>query len=259
MANRRARREEEIRRKAERDARIKFYFALAVSLFSWGYKAIAREPNVYFGSILNTFAFVLFARAFWEDFDWPRWIKTVVASASSVAFVIVFVLMIRIALRPSFVFLFPGAVMNGGTWDFIVNQRGPETLYAVEFLFIDEDKAAELRKRKEITPSDLASMQQSFRFPEVNPKGRGSIFARQFLWKPSSFEHEHFSVEITTRNARFHEDMRIEKASGKWLEGITVKDAEKNKILLVRGDDGFPHASSSHEKLPRCFPEITLP
>lgn len=259
MASRRTQHEEEMRRKSERDARIKFYFALAVSLFSWGYTSIIREPNVYFGWILNTFSFALFARAFWEYFDWPRWIKITVASVSSVAFVIAAVLLIRIALRPSFVFLVPGVVLNGDTWDFIVNQRGPETLYNVEFLFTDEDKAAELRRRKEITPSDLGNMQQSFRFPEVDPKGRGSIFAKQFPWKPFSLEHEHFSVEITTRNARFHEDMRIEKVSNKWVEEISVKEADKNKMLLACRDEEFPYAASSREKLSRCFPEITQP
>ncbi len=51
------------------------------------------------------------------------------------------------ASQVSFVFLIPGAVLNGDTWDFVVNHRGPEAVYDVDILFEDQDRFAQLRKK----------------------------------------------------------------------------------------------------------------
>ena len=149
---------------------------------AWGYSI--NSP--LWASILY-FVSVLFAiAAVWELFPFRANVKTIIAALLVLAFIIVDAAWIRYATRPSFVFLIPGVWLNGDTWDFIVNHRGREPLYNVEIVLVDEDRAASLRAQGAITPADVATEQTVVRFPEIHPKGGGSTFVKQILWKSFS-------------------------------------------------------------------------
>ncbi len=162
---------------------------------------------------------------------------------------------IRERLKPSFVFVIPGVVLNGDSWDFVVNHRGPKTSYSTQILVQDNDRLEHLRQTKQnLTPEDVSSYQILLSIPEVNPKGRGSIFAKQFQWKPFNFENSRLTAEITWRDGGAHEEIRIARIQNKWKYAISVDDKETGKSLFRCKDDGFP--ASDPQPLPPCFPGI---
>lgn len=159
-------------------------------------------------------------------------------------------------LKPSFVFVVPGAVLNGDSWNFIVNHRGPKTSYSTQILFQDENRLEYLRRTKQnLTPQDLNSYQTLLSIAEVNPKGRGSIFAKQFQWRPFSFENSRFTAEITWRDGGAHEEIRIVRIQNKWKYAISLNNKETGKNMFRCKDDGFP-SSDAQPPLPSCFPGI---
>jgi hypothetical protein len=156
-------------------------------------------------------------------------------------------------LRPSYVFIHPGIWSLDGRWDLLVNHRGPKTSYGVQILFVDEDRLEVLRhSNQSLSLADVDSYQTMFSIPEVNPKGHGTIFAKQFFWRPFSPEKSHFTSEITWRDGRVHEDIRIVRVQGKWAYAMSVKDPETGTRLFDCKDANFP----SLEALPSCFPSI---
>lgn len=163
---------------------------------------------------------------------------------------------IRERLKPSFVFVIPGVVLNGDTWDFIVNHRGPKTSYSTQILFQDNDRFEYLRRTKQsLTPEDLNSYQTLLSIPEVNPKGRGSIFAKQFQWKPFNVAFSHFTAEITWRDGGAHEEIRIIRIQNNWKYAISLDEKETGKTLFCCKDTGFP-TDDPQMPLPPCFPGI---
>jgi hypothetical protein len=160
-------------------------------------------------------------------------------------------------VQPSFVFVYPGGWVNGNTWDFIVNHRGPAVCYNIEMLFVDQVKLESLRHDKtSFTPSDLNSYQTLLRYPEIDPKGRSGIFAKQFLWTPSIPDHERYTIESAWRDGRVHQDLQVERVDGKWFYATVIKDVETGNILMDCKDAGFPIGPA---KARRCFPEIIYP
>ncbi len=84
-----------------------------------------------------------------------------------------------------------------------------------QILFVDEDRLEYLRRTAQsVTPQDVSSFQFLLPLSEVNPKGRGTIFARQFQWKPFSLATSHFTAEITWRDGAAHEEIRISADTG---------------------------------------------
>jgi len=123
----------------------------------------------------------------------------------------------------SYPFMVPGVWLLPSTWDFIINHRGEAPSYNVEMLFQDTIKQKQvLADKTSITPSDINSYQTIINLPEVDPKGRGSVFAKQFLWNPSTPDHEQYAIEITWRDGSAHEDISIEKVNDKWFYAMKV-------------------------------------
>jgi hypothetical protein len=208
---------------------------------------------VYFGWTLWGLTLALFLLGFWLQIVWKRWVK------GALAFVAVFVFFwvahrnIVQRLRPSFVFMVPGVVLNGDTWDFITNHRGPKSSSNVQILFIDEDRKYYLTRNKtSLTPDDINSEQALWALPEVNPMGRGNIFAQQLVWKPFNLSLSHFTAEITWRDGSVHEELQIARVQGKWQYAMQVNDRESGKRLIWCSDKEFP----SNETLPPCFPDV---
>ncbi len=188
-----------------------------------------------------------------KRFPWAWWKKSIPIGFAMVIVFCVAYWDIGQRLRPSFVFVIPGVLLNGDTWDFIVNHRGPKTGYNAQILFVDDDRLEYLRRTtKTLSPQDLNSYQLLLSLPEVNPKGRGTIFAKQFQWKPFSLANSHFTAEITWRDGAAHEEIHIVRVQDKWKYAISLNDRETGKSLVHCKDDGFP----SLESLPACFPGI---
>lgn len=190
---------------------------------------------------------------FLKRFAWRLWHKAIPIVVASLLVCSWASSNIRERLKPSFVFVIPGVVLNGDTWDFVVQHRGSKTTYSTQILFQDDDRLEYLRRTKEaLAPEDVNGYQFLLSIPEVNPKGRGSIFAKQFQWKPFNFANSHFTAEITWRDGGAHEEIRIARIQNNWKYAISLDDKETGKNLFRCKDDGFPAV----DPLPPCFPGI---
>lgn len=230
----------------------------AVTVFlALGFRLVVPNPEstlaIYLGWLLWLPPAILLAIIFWQHFSWPLWIKTPSVCLFAVVFLWAAYRNIVGRLEPSFVFVAPGVVVNGDSWDFITNHRGPKSSSNVQILFIDEDRRNYLtRTQTYLTPSDISSYQALWSLPEVNPGGRGSIFAQQFIWKPFNFQLSHLTAEITWRDGTVHEDIRIARVDNKWQYLMQVTDPESGKKLISCRDKDFP----SSEVLVPCFPDV---
>jgi hypothetical protein len=228
-----------------------------VSDFDWFFdcRSQRRHPAVvYCGWFLWGLTVALFLVGVWQQLKSPRWAKLLLVLASASVFLWAAHRSIIERLKPSFVYISPGVIFNGDTWDFIANHRGSRTSFSVQMLFIDEDRKDYLsRTQTSFTPADVTSYQTLWSLPEVNPMGRGNIFAQQLLWKPFNLPRSRFTVEITWRDGGVHEELQIARVNEKWQYAMQVSDRESKKRLLWCRDKEFP----SSEVLPPCFPDIT--
>lgn len=238
----------------EKKGKILTYLGLALAFGSWGYFVLAPELNPILGFLLILAAFAFFEAAFWDLSSWTKRTKTLIAGCALLVFVTADYRGVRYLTRPSFVFVSPIAIANDNEWDFMINHRGPKPSRPGELLFTDKDKMDDvIRTHSQLTPQNFASYQEMFSLPEINPHGRGHVFATQFLWKPFNFEHEHYLVTISEGDRATYEDLEIEKVKDKWVEAITVREKETGHVLLNCRDPGFPYGDPSPL---RCFPEF---
>jgi hypothetical protein len=244
------------RDKERKRGRIFTYAGISVSLASWGYFALVQDPNVISGCGLIFLAACCWAMGFWDFVEWahPKKLVTVLCA----------LLLVGIGdyywgsflNRPSFAYMWPGAWINNNTWDFIIGHKGPKTSRSVEILFMDLDKQNEVLKgRTSISRQDIDTYQKILNYPEVNPKGRGHVFATQFLWTPLVPNHEHYAMQITASDITVREEVQIERVSDNWLFAMEVRDWESKKVLLSCRDPGFPYGQPAKSK---CVPDVTL-
>jgi hypothetical protein len=211
---------------------------------------------VYSGWVLWSFPAALFLIGLWQHLGSPWWTKIILTLAVAALFSWAAHRNIIQRLKPSFAFIVPGVVLNGDTWDFIANHRGSKSSSNVQVLFIDEDrKNFVTHSQTSITPADINSYQVLWSLPEVNPIGRGSIFAQQLLWKPFNLEHSHFTAEITWRDGSVHEELQIARVNEAWQYAMRISDRETGKNFVWCRDKDFP----SSDTLPVCFPQMTQP
>jgi len=236
------------------------FWTAILFLLSLGFPIVFPDtgsaPTVYLGWGFWGLTLVLFLVAIHQHSVMPLWVMVGCSLVALAAFLWIARRSISYRLRPSFVYMVPGVVLNGDTWDFIANHRGPKSSQAVQVLFIDNDRKDYLRStQRELSVADLNSYQIIWNLPEVNPMGHGSIFAQQLLWKPFSLEHSHFSAEITWRDGSVHEEIEIAKIQDKWQYSMTVTDRDTSTTLLSCRDAGL----ASGEALAPCFPGFTQP
>jgi hypothetical protein len=241
---------------ADRKSLITFLVSLAVGFASVGYQTLFPQPNAYVGSALLFVAFFLLLLTFWNWVQWNKTVKALIVGVLLVGFAPLDVYWFRYFTRPSFVYMHPGVWLDGKMWDFILNHRGPDTTHNVEILFIDKvarDRIIERANQNHtsLTPQDIESYQQIWRAPEVNPKGRGRIFAQQFLWTPQDADHERYELAIKSRDRTVNQELQIERVSEKWYWASKVTDSETGELLIDCNDRGFPNAQTQK---PDCFP-----
>lgn len=158
---------------------------------------------------------------------------------------------------PSFVFVTPAFIANTNMWDFTIKHQGTREVESIDILFIDSDKLQSLRQTvSPQTPVPPSEYSLFMHIEKIYPRGRGSLFAKQFMWKPQSFEHERYAVDISASNGRFHEDLYIELAEGKWTNAAKVEDVDSKKTLFVCRDHNFPSSTASSILSKRnCWPD----
>ena len=158
----------------------------------------------------------------------------------------------------SFVLVAPGPLMNGNTWDFIVSHKGKQLVDSIDLMFEDIDKLDYLQHT---TPQGVAVSPNEYsmliHIDRMYPKGRGSLFAKQFFWKPFSLEHGHYTIDISASTGRFHQELYIEKVAGKWKYGSNVADRDKHEIIFACRDAGFPASIGQNIiATSKCWPDM---
>jgi len=162
-------------------------------------------------------------------------------------------------LPPSFVLVSPGPLLNGDSWDFIVVHKGSEKIESIDVMFVDADRLEHIQKA---TAPGINVLPQEYsiflHIDQMFPKGRGSLFAKQFIWKPFSLEHGHYRTDISASTGRFHEDLYIEKVKDKWQYAALVTDIDRQDLRFVCRDNSFP-MSVAHKIVSKrnCWPEIS--
>ncbi len=231
---------------------------LAVAFGSWGYFALEPAPNIYIGSGFLGVCFFLFGAAFWIHFDSLAAWRIMLLSVVGILLSIPYFHWIHQFSRPSFTFIVPGVVVNSDSWDFIVNHRGPNSSESVEILFIDLDRQKDVLRKSPLylSPQNIDSYERILKYPEVNPNGRGQLFALQFIWTPPVLDHEHYTIDITAKDRNIHQDLQVERVEGKWLWATQIKDSENGELLVNCKDPGFPYGPKAAI---RCFPEMIRP
>jgi hypothetical protein len=139
-------------------------------------------------------------------------------------------------IAPSFVFVKPGVWVNGDTWTFHIEHRGPEPVFNVELLFNDL----------------VAKKDQSFTFAEIDPGNIG--LAKYFTWKPTVADHEHYDILISSRNGHIQQTLRLERIAEHWRVATRVTDIDHKRVLLECKDAGFP-VDQEWATLSPCFPD----
>ncbi len=244
------------RKKKEKLATVFTLLGAGAGFGSWGFFVLAPNPRVFFGSMLLVFGFISCAFAFWEYFEWSAKLKVPILAIATVASAIFGTRWVRDITRPSFTFVVPVIVVDGNSWDFVINHRGSKSSESVQMMFVDLDKRNVVlgEKKPLLTPQDMDSYERILTFLEVNPMGRDHLYAMQFIWTPLDFAHEHYEIEVTAKDRSVHQDLQIENVNGKWEWATQIKDTETGDQLLNCKDAEFPYGS----KAPiRCFPEVT--
>jgi hypothetical protein len=244
--------------KQDRWSKALAFIGVAAGFGSWGYFVLAPDPNLYFGSALLLICLVFLASAFWVQVEWGIRVKGAILIFGVAILGTLGYRWVSYVGRPSFVFVSPGVVLNGNSWDFFINHRGPRGSESVQILFVDKDKRQKVLNRNSPTLSreDINSYQQLLQFPEVNPRNRGDIFGKQFIWIPPVIDHEHYEIEITAKDRVAHQELQIERVNGEWVWATQITDRESGKRLLGCSDTHFPYGDKAAIK---CFPEFSQP
>lgn len=229
-----------------------FFIALGFSIFV----PDGDSPTVVcLGWFLWGLPVTLFLLGLCQQLKTTLWAKTVLMLTGACIFLWLAHRNITQRPRPSFVYISPGVLLNGDTWDFNANHRGSQSSFHVQVLFVDEDRKDYARTQTSFTPADINSYQTVWSLPKVSAMGRGNILAQQMLWKPFNLPHSRFTAEITWRDGAVHEELQIARVNEKWQYAMQVSERGSKKKLLWCRDKEFP----SSEVLPPCFPDVTQP
>jgi hypothetical protein len=211
------------------------------------------------GVCLGCFAFV--RKSQWTH-EWRTGQKYSVASGIVIALLIVAVPQLvsewRIARAPRFVFVTPGFASGDDSWDFIVRPKGLEPQESIDVEFIDVNKLEFLQHN---SPPGVAVFPREYslllHYDKLFPHNLGSLFAKQFLWKPFSFEHGHYASNISASTGRFHEDLYIESIGSQWRYAASVTEIDTHHDLFTCKDPLFPAAVATDIiSTGKCWPEM---
>ncbi len=158
----------------------------------------------------------------------------------------------------SFILISPGVFLNGDSWDFLVLHKGPQKVESIDINFVDVNKLDHLRTT---TLPNVPIMPKEYsvflHIDQMFPKGLGSFFAKQFLWKPLSVAHGHYTSDISASTGRFHEELYIERVNDEWKYAAAVTDSDTHKALFTCKQPGFPPSVAQQIVTSnKCWPEL---
>lgn len=158
--------------------------------------------------------------------------------------------------KPSFLYIAPAVWSEDGKWDFMIRHSGPDPVYNAEMVFAD------VYKRKQATASgqslSINDLYQTFHFNEIDPVE--SVWAKQFFWVPVNPDDEEYSVNTTSREGHFTEEIRITAENRKnWQIAMKVTDEQTHAIRLHCRDPKFPVSPEFPKGLPKCLPDFIIP
>jgi hypothetical protein len=162
---------------------------------------------------------------------------------------------------PSFVFACCAIVVNNNSWDFVLKHQGDKEIESIDVLFQDEHKLEAIREstppQAAVNPTDYSVFfSVFFHVDKMYPKGLGSLFAKQFIWKPDSLGHGKYSLNISASTGRFHEDLYVESVGGEYTNAAKVQEIGTKAVLFVCRDHDFPKALAPEIKgKNNCFPD----
>jgi hypothetical protein len=164
-------------------------------------RAISRFPSPYSRVLLSISVFVVIIATLWTPMR-----KQYLAEH----------------MPPNFVYVIPGfwSPSPKPEWFMMIRHYGPEPVYKVELLFVDQDRAHALANRKSITPDEISQEQRTLDFDEIDPTE--AVWAKLFSCIPLDPDHEEFSIALTSRNGRFSETLKIERVQSKWTYAMRV-------------------------------------
>jgi hypothetical protein len=190
---------------------------------------------------------------------WPRLAKTVwmLTCVWAVGGLIYYAYARHQARKPSIVYVAPGVWADGSQWHMLVRHFGPNPVYNIELLFVDQDRhKAAAAQSSPLTPDQLSNLDVTLRFAEIDPIE--GIWAKQFVWQPLNPDHEHYDVGIVSREGAFSEDLRIERVHEKWYWEMKLTDGKTGRTIVHCRDNGFPeHPRWRLWALPNCFPDYS--
>jgi hypothetical protein len=226
-------------------------------LVGLGFRYVAPNADspaaVYFGWFVWAISLALFAAGFWHKFKWRIWVKAGAICLSAILFLWAARWNISERLKPSYVFISPSGFLEGDRWMFLPHHRGSKSSFNVQILFEDNDRENYLiRTKASLTSADFSSFEMLWSLPEVNPMGRGTIFAPKLIWQPYNLNLSHFTAEITWRDGNAHEEIQIARVQDRWQYAMKVINRDSGQILIRCHDKDFP----SSEVLPPCFPDV---
>ena len=240
--------------------RTEWFWHIVTLFISLGFAIVVNNTDsevvLYFGWCVWGLTLGLFLHALFLKLVWSLWTKVAFVLAAICIFLWAAHSNIQERLRPSFVSVVPGVLFNGDSWDIIANHRGPKTSYSTQILFVDHDRQDYVaHPQSTLSLADINSYQVLWTLPEVNPMGRGTIFAQQMVWKPYNLAHSHFIADISWRDGSVHEELEIAKVQDTWQYAMKVTNREGGKTLVPCHDKLFP----SNAPLSPCFPVWTQP
>jgi heme/copper-type cytochrome/quinol oxidase subunit 4 len=135
-------------------------------------------------------------------------------------------------------------------WFMMIQHCGPEPVYNVDTIFIDEDRAKQISTHTTVTPAEINAEQVTLHYDEIDPAQGGS--AKLFPWTPLNADEEHYSARIVSRYATFDETLQIVRVSQKWRYKMKVSDVTRSRPIIDCQDAGFPEPPVNPR--PVCFP-----
>jgi hypothetical protein len=123
-------------------------------------------------------------------------------------------------------------------WFMMIQHCGPEPVYNVDTIFIDEDRAKQISTHTTVTPAEINAEQVTLHYDEIDPAQGGS--AKLFPWTPLNADEEHYSARIVSRYATFDETLQIVRVSQKWRYKMKVSDVTRSRPIIDCQDAGFP-------------------
>jgi hypothetical protein len=230
--------------------------ALASGLGVSGYLILAPTPNAIVGFVLISISLCVMALSLWF---WLRW-KPLSKTLACVLFLSLAgyfsMRWVRKVTQPSFAYIVPGVVLGSSakamnSWDFIVTHHGPKSSESVQVEFKDKDRAQQVFQSHPalLTEAMMNSFRLELNFGDVNPGGRGQLYAKQFQWTPASLDHEHYEIAISAKDRNVAEDLEVEKVASGWTWYIRVKDRETGKQLFACKQGEFPYGDG---RIPSC-------